>query len=95
MMRNVLDTSSMVLLQTQRLMSIFIALASAEQVLLNVVAHSEESATRRICGGVLSIGAGDTLGDSGWKLPGAGVSIVSVKLERMCHLPRRSRRPQS
>ena len=54
-------------LQTKRLVSLCIALAAQEEVLLDVVEHGEPSAAGGIGGGVNAIGTGDSLGDGTWQ----------------------------
>ena len=52
--------------ETERLVRLLRALV-VEQVRDDVVADREEGAARRVGRGVLAVGAGDTLGNSGWQ----------------------------
>lgn len=57
------DADGVVEGQTEGLVDLLATLAAIEQVLLDVVADSEELAARRVGSGVHAVGAGDTAGE--------------------------------
>ena len=49
-------------------MGVFVALAAVEEILLNVIANSEQGAAGCVGGSVYAVGTGNTLGDGGYSV---------------------------
>ncbi len=73
--------------QTEGLVDLLATLAAIEQVLLDVVADSEELAARCVGSGVHAVGASDTASERAWEMRryqydviGGGVRFVAHRL---------------